>query len=83
MWTFVLNDVEFREVGELVKVDKVKVVACDGKGLYYLSRFRVHVIDSLQPCKSLHLKLLEAGVVGYKCQVISLAIGLLVKSSVN
>ena len=34
VWTFVLNDVEFREVGELVKVDKVKVVACDGKGLY-------------------------------------------------
>ena len=29
-----LNRVEFREVGELVQVDKVKVVACDGKGLY-------------------------------------------------
>ena len=29
-----LNKVEFREVGELVQVDKVKVVACDGKGLY-------------------------------------------------
>lgn len=28
-----LNNVEFREVGELVKVEKVKVVACDGKGL--------------------------------------------------
>ena len=32
VWTFVLNNVEFREVGEIVKVDKVKVVACDGKG---------------------------------------------------
>lgn len=31
VWTFVLNRVEFREVGELVQVDKVKVVACDGK----------------------------------------------------
>uniref|UniRef100_A0A8C6F9I9 Transcription initiation factor IIA gamma subunit C-terminal domain-containing protein n=1 Tax=Monodon monoceros TaxID=40151 RepID=A0A8C6F9I9_MONMO len=30
-WTFVLNDVEFREVTELTKVDKVKIVACDGK----------------------------------------------------
>ncbi|KAM4866775.1 transcription initiation factor IIA subunit 2-like [Thomomys bottae] len=30
-WTFVLNDVEFREVTELIKVDKVKIVACDGK----------------------------------------------------
>nr|XP_045016437.1 transcription initiation factor IIA subunit 2-like [Jaculus jaculus] len=30
-WTFVLNDVEFREVTELIKVDKVKTVACDGK----------------------------------------------------
>uniref|UniRef100_H9G741 Transcription initiation factor IIA subunit 2 n=1 Tax=Anolis carolinensis TaxID=28377 RepID=H9G741_ANOCA len=26
VWTFVLNDVEFREVTELVKVDKVKIV---------------------------------------------------------
>lgn len=34
VWTFVLNNVEFREVGELVKVEKVKVVACDGKGLW-------------------------------------------------
>lgn len=26
-----LNDVEFREVQEIAKVDKVKIVACDGK----------------------------------------------------
>ncbi len=26
-----LNDVEFRDVQELAKVDKVKIVACDGK----------------------------------------------------
>lgn len=26
-----LNDVEFREVQELAKVEKVKIVACDGK----------------------------------------------------
>ncbi|RWS27618.1 transcription initiation factor IIA subunit 2-like protein [Leptotrombidium deliense] len=32
VWTFVLKDVEFREVQELLKVDKVKIVACDGKG---------------------------------------------------
>ncbi|XP_033287297.1 transcription initiation factor IIA subunit 2-like [Orcinus orca] len=31
VWTFVLNDVEFGEVTELIKVDKVKIVACDGK----------------------------------------------------
>ena len=31
VWAFVLNDVEFREVTELIKVDKVKFVACDGK----------------------------------------------------
>ncbi|XP_036102497.1 transcription initiation factor IIA subunit 2-like [Molossus molossus] len=31
VWTFVLNDVEFREVAELIKADKVKIVACDGK----------------------------------------------------
>ncbi|KAM7044573.1 transcription initiation factor IIA subunit 2-like [Molossus nigricans] len=29
--TFVSNAVEFREVTELIKVDKVKIVACDGK----------------------------------------------------
>lgn len=32
VWTFVLNDVEFKEVSDLVTVDKVKIVACDGKG---------------------------------------------------
>ncbi|CAG0886301.1 unnamed protein product [Cyprideis torosa] len=31
VWTFMLSDVEFREVQELVKIDKVKIVACDGK----------------------------------------------------
>ena len=31
VWTFVLNDVEFKEVHELATVDKVKIVACDGK----------------------------------------------------
>jgi len=31
VWTFMLSDVEFREVQELVKIDNVKIVACDGK----------------------------------------------------
>ncbi|KAF7488087.1 Transcription initiation factor IIA subunit 2 [Sarcoptes scabiei] len=31
VWTFVLRDVEFREVQDLIKIDKVKIVACDGK----------------------------------------------------
>lgn len=31
VWTFMLNDVEFREVQEVANVDKVKIVACDGK----------------------------------------------------
>uniref|UniRef100_A0A8C5XL99 Transcription initiation factor IIA subunit 2 n=1 Tax=Microcebus murinus TaxID=30608 RepID=A0A8C5XL99_MICMU len=31
VWTFVLNNVEFREVTELTKVDKVKTVACNSK----------------------------------------------------
>lgn len=29
-----LNDVEFREVQEVAIVDKVKIVACDGKSKY-------------------------------------------------
>uniref|UniRef100_A0A286ZZK3 Transcription initiation factor IIA subunit 2 n=1 Tax=Sus scrofa TaxID=9823 RepID=A0A286ZZK3_PIG len=29
VWTFVLDAVEFREVTELLKVDKAKTVACD------------------------------------------------------
>lgn len=32
VWTFVLTSVDFRDLGEIVKADKVKVVACDGKG---------------------------------------------------
>lgn len=31
VWTFVLDDVEFKDVQEITKVDKVKIVACDGK----------------------------------------------------
>lgn len=33
VWTFVLNNVEFREnpMQEIAKVEKVKIVACDGK----------------------------------------------------
>jgi len=31
VWTFVLKDVEFREVHELMRVERVKIVACDGK----------------------------------------------------
>ncbi|KAF5280425.1 hypothetical protein FQR65_LT03234 [Abscondita terminalis] len=33
VWTFMLNDVEFREVQEVTKIDKVKIVACDGKNV--------------------------------------------------
>lgn len=32
VWTFVLTDAEFREGAEQIRVDKVKIVACDGKG---------------------------------------------------
>jgi hypothetical protein len=35
VWTFVLENVDFREVGEIVKAEKVKVVACDGKGMVH------------------------------------------------
>nr|ACO15233.1 Transcription initiation factor IIA subunit 2 [Caligus clemensi] len=31
VWTFMLNEVEFKEVSELAKVDRVKIVACDAK----------------------------------------------------
>lgn len=33
VWTLMLNDVEFREVHEFARVDKVKIVACDGKSV--------------------------------------------------
>jgi hypothetical protein len=33
-----LNDVEFREVHEVAKVDKVKIVACDGKSGFTASQ---------------------------------------------
>lgn len=31
VWTFMLNDVEFREVTEIGRIDRVKIVACDAK----------------------------------------------------
>lgn len=33
VWTLVFEDTEFRNVQELIKVDKLKVVACDGRAL--------------------------------------------------
>ncbi|CAL8122240.1 unnamed protein product [Orchesella dallaii] len=33
VWTFLLKDVEFKDVHEVAKVHTVKVVACDGKGM--------------------------------------------------
>lgn len=50
VWTLMLNDVEFREVHEFEKVDKIKIVACDGKSSepwklayngYYTSSFNI------------------------------------------
>jgi len=32
VWTFVLNGVDFKDVNDIGKVDKLKIVACDGKG---------------------------------------------------
>nr|CAG4638877.1 EOG090X0L7F [Cyclestheria hislopi] len=31
VWTFLLSDVEFRDVHELATAETVKIVACDGK----------------------------------------------------
>lgn len=31
VWTLLLKDAEFREVQEIIRVDWVKIVACDGK----------------------------------------------------
>lgn len=45
MWTFVLNDVEFREMTELIKVDKVKIVACDGKSKCSLNCENVTILN--------------------------------------
>ena len=36
VWTFVLNNVEFRDLPDTVTVDKVKMVACDGRGISLL-----------------------------------------------
>ncbi|KAK3533442.1 hypothetical protein QTP70_020766 [Hemibagrus guttatus] len=45
VWTFVLNDVEFREVTDLVKVDKVKIVACDGKMVSIYQKYALSPIS--------------------------------------
>ncbi|KAF0762197.1 transcription initiation factor IIA subunit 2 [Aphis craccivora] len=33
VWTFMLSDVEFKETQEIAKVEKLKIVACDGKSV--------------------------------------------------
>jgi len=32
VWTFFMTDVEFREVQDFMAVDRLKIVACDGRG---------------------------------------------------
>ncbi|XP_045129603.1 transcription initiation factor IIA subunit 2-like [Portunus trituberculatus] len=32
VWTFLMSDVEFKEVQDFVQVEKLKIVACDGRG---------------------------------------------------
>uniref|UniRef100_A0A2P2HXY5 Transcription initiation factor IIA subunit 2 n=1 Tax=Hirondellea gigas TaxID=1518452 RepID=A0A2P2HXY5_9CRUS len=32
VWTFFMSDVDFREVQDFIQVDKLKIVACDGRG---------------------------------------------------
>ncbi|XP_045596550.1 transcription initiation factor IIA subunit 2 isoform X1 [Procambarus clarkii] len=32
VWTFLMTDVEFKEVQDFAQVDKLKIVACDGRG---------------------------------------------------
>jgi len=39
VWTFMLNNVEFREIAELGSVDRVKIVACDAKSSALAQRF--------------------------------------------
>jgi len=39
VWTFMLNEVEFREVSEIGKVDRVKIVACDAPRVPHWHRF--------------------------------------------
>jgi len=35
VWTFMLSDVEFKETQEMAKVEKLKIVACDGKSKHF------------------------------------------------
>lgn len=43
-----LNEVEFREVQEIMKIDKVKIVACDGKSKCF--RLLTNDDDKLNLC---------------------------------
>lgn len=36
VWTFMLSDVEFKETQEMTRVEKLKIVACDGKSKYFI-----------------------------------------------
>lgn len=50
-----LNDVEFREVHEIAKVDKVKIVACDGKSKLFVEvliewiYYKIYIFYSQMP----------------------------------
>ncbi len=38
VWTLMLNNVEFRDLPEIARVDRVKIVACDAKASSFPSR---------------------------------------------
>ena len=38
VWTLMLNNVEFRDLPELTRVDRVKIVACDAKASNPITR---------------------------------------------
>nr|CAG4649029.1 EOG090X0L7F [Polyphemus pediculus] len=42
VWTFLLSEVEFRDIQELAKGETVKIVACDGKSIIYFHLFFNH-----------------------------------------
>lgn len=44
VWTFMLNDVEFREVQEVTRIEKVKIVACDGKSKFICVVLKLFVL---------------------------------------
>lgn len=58
VWTFMLSEVEFKETQEMARVEKLKIVACDGKSKYFLLLLILRCFSSNYLCVTCYVEII-------------------------